>query len=741
MPLTPPPLDSRSYQDLVDDALARIPVHNPDWTNFNQSDPGVTIVELFAFLTENLLYRANQIPERNRRKFLSLLGVPLEPPSSARGLVQIVNDKGPLETVTLNADLELRAGQVPFRTQAALDILPVEARAYFKRRRDDATLLSYYTQLYDAVDASSLLLYETVPLDQQGGAALSFGDTIDNSIWIALLARKGDDVDAARAQLANKTLNVGIVPSLAPGTVTLEPSLAPPATDASRLEFRVPSLPMGGGLSGDRQPTYRLLDSASTANVLVHPGVVQVELPVEDELRLWNNLEPLEAGTGDLPPALEDSTADARVVTWVRVRPPAGAQSSILWLGINCVEISQRAHVLDEVLPNGTGEPDQVVRLARSPVLPGSVQLRVIAGGEAATWSELDDLLAAGPEIPAPDLRAEPGAPPPQAAPTDVFAVDPEAGEVRFGDGLRGRRPPPGAILRASYDYGLGRAGNVARGAITAAPALPAGFKATNPVRTWGGADAETVAEGEKQVARYLQHRDRLVTAEDFRTIARRTPGVDIGRVEVLPAFNPDAPGSPEPGDAPGAVTLLLVPRFDAVQPDAPLPDRLFLDAVCEYLEPRRLVTTEVFLRGPTYVPIWISVGIDVVAGSSVPQVREAVRQRLVAFLAPLPPDGDTDGGWPLRRSVMQLDLVAEASRVDGVRHVNGLELGSGGAAAATTVDLTDWLQLPRVAGISVVAGDPADLDAIRGTGSASAGGGGGPATVVVPVPVIPETC
>src|SRR5881397_3660652 len=125
MPLTIPTLDDRKYQDLLNEALARIPVHTREWTNFNESDPGVTLIELFAFLTENLLYRSNQIPERNRRKFLSLLGIPLEPPSSARGLVQITNDRGPLQTVTLTGDLELRAGTIPFRTHAALDVLPI----------------------------------------------------------------------------------------------------------------------------------------------------------------------------------------------------------------------------------------------------------------------------------------------------------------------------------------------------------------------------------------------------------------------------------------------------------------------------------------------------------------------------------------------------------------------------------------------------------------------------------------
>ena len=63
MPLQIPSIDDRRYQDLLNEALARIPVHNPEWTNFNKSDPGVTLLELFAFLTENLLYRSNQIPE------------------------------------------------------------------------------------------------------------------------------------------------------------------------------------------------------------------------------------------------------------------------------------------------------------------------------------------------------------------------------------------------------------------------------------------------------------------------------------------------------------------------------------------------------------------------------------------------------------------------------------------------------------------------------------------------------
>src|SRR5271154_4052757 len=122
MPLTIPNLDDRRYQDLLDEALARIPVYTPEWTNFNKSDPGVTLVEIFAFLTENLLYRCNLIPERNRKKFLTLLNIPLQAATGAQGLITATNDKGLLQTVTLNNGVEVRAGQVPFFTTRGIDV-------------------------------------------------------------------------------------------------------------------------------------------------------------------------------------------------------------------------------------------------------------------------------------------------------------------------------------------------------------------------------------------------------------------------------------------------------------------------------------------------------------------------------------------------------------------------------------------------------------------------------------------
>ena len=200
MPLQIPTIDDRRYQDLLDEALARIPVHNPEWTNFNKSDPGVTLLELFAFLTENLLYRSNQIPERNRRKFLQLLGVPLQPASSAIGLVSFTNERGPLSTITLNNGIEVRAGQVPFRTDRGLDVLPIEAKVYYKKKLATQTtqLTDYYKLLYSSYkgqppDDSTITLYETLPIEGREGSEVAIAqETTDGSLWIALMVRASD---------------------------------------------------------------------------------------------------------------------------------------------------------------------------------------------------------------------------------------------------------------------------------------------------------------------------------------------------------------------------------------------------------------------------------------------------------------------------------------------------------------------------------------------------------------------
>ena len=762
MPLTIPAIDDRRYQDLRDEGLRRIPVHNPEWTNFNASDPGVTLVEVFAFLTESLLYRANQIPERNRRTFLNLLGIPLRTASAARGIVTLSNDRGLLETATLPTGLELRAGELSFLLENGIDVLPLEGRIFYKKPVETTdTVRAYYDQLYASFLNTSLpstaQLYQTVAFTGADGISLGT-DTVDGAIWIALVARKtdvagqtGDELaatlDEIRSRIGSKTLTLGVVPWLTDATRQLTPTGTADPQHATQFECHVPLL--------DGTPPCYLPLAVGGDDVLTQPGTIQVTLPPASGLGVWTDLEPLEAGVGDFPPAIDDTNLEQRVVTWLRFSLPARAQARLLWTGINAAMVTQRARVTGERLPDGNGQPDQVIRLARRPVLPGSVKLSVTRADTGVTepWIEVADLAKAGAEVPVTDPRLPPGAPQPKPAESRVFTLDAEAGQLFFGDGTRGARAPLNAKIVADYEVSDGRAGVVNAGAIKTGPLLPAGFSVTNPVRTWGGADAETVDEGEKQIQRWMQHRERLVSAHDFTTIAWRTPGIEIGRIDVIPAATPEL-GSNEPGDAPGAVTLLVIPRRDAEQPDAPRPDRLFLDAICDWLDPRRLVTTEVYLRGPIYKNVWISVGIDVTTERKIPEVRQAVEQALREALAPLPPDDADRGpdallpvfsdddtatqphGWPLRKPVVAIELAAVAARVQGVTAVRELYIvGDTDSTAQASIDISG-LQLPRIAGISVSVGSavpPTDLRGISGTSS--------PTTGFLPLPVVPAEC
>lgn len=742
-----PTIDARSYQEILNEALARIPVHNPEWTNHNDSDPGVTLLQLFSFMAESLLYRVNLVPERNRLKFLRLLGIPLQAAQAAQGLVTFSNPRGALRVELLAPDLELTAGSVPFRVRDAVDVLPIEAAPYYKAvpELSPAELSetdAVYRQLYAShlENGTTPAYYETRRLrTPENGAelpALSLepgADTVDGSLWLALLARSPDEVAQARRVIANRVLTLAIVPGLTDADRVLLAGNRGEEAAQRGMIFDVPRVTDPAGSSG---AAYRTLQARPKENLLVEPGVVELPLPDAAGLRTWDPaaMEPLEAGVGDFPPALDEEDVRDRVVTWLRIRPgdvpeTAGGQieARVSYVGINAARITQRARAFAEFLGQGSGEPGQTLTVANTPVIEDSVVVTV--NGEP--WTRTDDLGAAPPEVPRRSPRLTPGAVRELVEPgaARVFEVDPESGEISFGTGHHGARPPRGAIVQASYDYGGGLQGMVGIGAVSAGASLPSGVKVGNPVPTWGGDEGETVEEAEERIPGVLRHRHRLVSRDDFEEIVRRTPGVRVGRVEILPLLHPELPDF----RAEGLVTVMVIPRFDAAQPDAPRPDRLFLDTICDHLDPRRLITTEIHVLGPRYVPVYVSIGIDVVPGHDISPVRERVEAGVREFLSPLF-GGHQGDGWPLQRDVEARELISVAARAQGVAKVTGLLLAEGDESQTPGVSISG-LALPRLEGLAVQVGPPADLDGLRGAPVEPDG------PSAVPIPIVPPEC
>src|SRR5690606_11595540 len=135
-----PPVDERGVEQMLAEAKLRIPVSALDWPIFEiEGDPGLKQTELFDFILDNMLYSANRIPERNRRQFLQLLDIPLQKAAPGEGIVQIVNERGPLQALVLEPGVRLAAGNVSFLTRDGVTVLPVEGQTFYKRRisRDD----------------------------------------------------------------------------------------------------------------------------------------------------------------------------------------------------------------------------------------------------------------------------------------------------------------------------------------------------------------------------------------------------------------------------------------------------------------------------------------------------------------------------------------------------------------------------------------------------------------------------
>ena len=130
MVLPSPNLDDRSFQQLVDDAKRLVQQRCPEWTDHNVSDPGVTLIEAFAQMVDQLIYRLNRVPDRHYVKFLELIGVELRPPSAARGESTFWLSAPQPQTVLVRAATEVATARtdvddpIVFTTTEDLEILP-----------------------------------------------------------------------------------------------------------------------------------------------------------------------------------------------------------------------------------------------------------------------------------------------------------------------------------------------------------------------------------------------------------------------------------------------------------------------------------------------------------------------------------------------------------------------------------------------------------------------------------------
>ena len=691
MALISPILDDRSYAELREELLRRIPVYTPEWTDHNESDPGIALLELFAYLGESVLYRFNQIPDTTKIEFLRLLGVRPRPAAAATSLLAVTTQLP--AGVPIPAGTEVRAGSVVFSTTGATQAWPLDVVAVGKTpappvaagdlteadRRADALARAGLSD----TDPAAFYATTAVPADPlaAGAVPLEVDATLDHSLWIAALRRKTTDPTA----LGDRSLFVGV----AFDEQVRRPFALQALDAAAAARFGSPDLtadppPMLWRLWNGIGNGFTPLDIGDdTTRGLVTTGVVEVLLP--------RQLPPIDAtalspGDADNPPPLDDTDQAANVIAWIQVSRPQTDHlndgiSPVSWVGLNAVGAEHARTAKPELLGSGTGDADQTYPLTQHPVLAGSTRLQVEESGAWRDWTEVDSYVVSDPD----DRH---------------YTVDHEAGVIHFG-GLT--VPQLGERIRVrSYRYGGGLAGNLPAGALSAISV--GGVKVANPLPAAGGADAASLTEALDEIPAEVHRRDRAVVADDFRDLALQVTGV--GRADTLPLLHPDTPAV----QAAGVVSVVVFPSVDLTTPEAPLPGLGLLRRVAGHLDARRLVTTELYVIPPTYVPVAVSIGLAVRAGYQVDAVRGWVDTILRQYLAPLPPFGPDGHGWPLGRVVRIAELEAVAVQVEGVEYVTGSALGvpaaGGGYTGIDVVALARW-EVPQLVDLAVVSGPP----------------------------------
>jgi hypothetical protein len=125
MPIALPNLDDRRWADLVDEGRSLIPVYSPAWTDFNPSDPGITLLELFAFIAEMDIYQINRIPDRHKRKFLELIGLAPAGPKPARTVLTFTLASGEVaRNIPQGTEYEFGDAKLRFRTLTPIAVAP-----------------------------------------------------------------------------------------------------------------------------------------------------------------------------------------------------------------------------------------------------------------------------------------------------------------------------------------------------------------------------------------------------------------------------------------------------------------------------------------------------------------------------------------------------------------------------------------------------------------------------------------
>lgn len=608
MPLPAPDLDDRRFQDLVDEAKRLIPRHCPEWTNHNLSDPGVALIELFAWMSEMVLFRLNQVPDRLYSRFLDLVGIEPFPPSVASAdltflLSGIVDETVIVPADTVVATAESSSGAVEFTTTEDLVIAqPRLIRALTLSVQDGS---ERYTDVWDQLryERESVTCFTSNPLTPGDAVLFGFEDSIGGNLLVLEVTAsiEGIGVDPDRPPLIWETWSGE---AWIPVTVNQDTT---------------------GGLNRN--------------------GIIELLVPLHDDALTLGGLRA--------------HWLRARLLDAAEGQPAYRASPQIRDLRVHALGGTVRAEhcerVGQEFVGFSDGRPGQEHRVRLAPVLPRNPEERVevVTPDGIKRWEEVSDFSTSGPE----DRHV---------------MWDDASGVIRFGPRVRypdgsvvqhGAIPPEGAEIRVTgYRHGGGTEGNVGAGTLTnLRRSIPYVSRVTNLRPARGGVDGETVENAKLRGPMSLRTGGRAVTASDYERLTKEA-SAEVARARCLAPAEPGGPVRllvvPQVRTRPDEL------RLD----DLALSDDLVAE-ISAHLEPRRVLGTVVEIGTPYYQGVTVAALVKVLPGRPADLVRQRTLDLLYRYIHPL--EGGPDGtGWPMDTDLNAAGISQLIEAIEGVDRV-----------------------------------------------------------------------
>lgn len=611
MTLLAPNLDDRRFQDLVDDAKRLVQERSDRWTDHNVSDPGVTLIEAFAWMTDQLLYRLNRVPDRNYVKFLELIGVHLYPPASAHAPITFWLSAPQPATVTIPAGTEVatvRTGEQP----------PI----VFSTTEERAIVTTSLARVGSMLDGKSLRDHGDAISMKSAVSPFSSPPKPGDALLVGLSAAVPGC--AVNLRFVARIEGVGVDPD--------DPPLAWEAWTGDGWTACELERDTTGGINRD-------------GDVVIHVPPGHVESSIEKLKAAWLRARVTEPHEGQ--PAYSASP-EIRGVTAYTIGGTADAMNAEL--------------VRNEYLGESEGVPGGRFRLKKAPVVTGekALVLEVLVDGAWQEWTQRPNFAASGPDDRHFVLDAA----------TGQVELGPA---VRMPDGSQrryGAVPPRGAGIRVPlYRAGGGQAGNVAAGSLSVLKAsIPYVSRVENRRGGRGGVDGEDIEQAKLRGPIVLRTRDRAVTAEDFEHIARDV-APEVARVRALPVSDGAEAGSVRVLVVPAVSSTGGGLAFDEL-----VPSEETLERITRRLDETRLVGTRVVVEPPAYRGVTIIARVRARPRTDPARLQQDALEALYRYYHPTV-GGPEGSGWPFGRPVVAGEVHAALQRVRGTELVEDVRI------------------------------------------------------------------